>query len=938
MRTNLPVTDKEIALTPETLIVSKTDLKGRITFINRDFLEISGFTESELIGEPHNIVRHPDMPTEAFDDLWRTLKDNRPWTGLVKNRCKNGDYYWVLANATPLFENGQAVGYMSVRTAPSREEVAAAENAYRMFREGRAAGLTIRDGKVVKSAFSLFSWFKNRSIAQRIFALCSLLTVGMLLIGVLGVTSIDQSNARLNTVYADRLVPLKQLKEVADAYAVSIVDLTHKTRDGAESFESALGKVEQAQKVIAGQWKAYAETFLTDDEKRLVGEAEALMKAGDKATERLKEILRSKDRETLTAFAAKELYPAIDPISDKVSELAGLQLQVAKTYVEEADAGASAFHLKFVVLLVVFALISALLTFVLVRGIRRPIEEIVKFFRALSEGRSDAQLTYDRKDELLGICNAARPLLIKSGFDLNEARAAADESLRIKVGLDCVSTPVRIADNEGRIIYANKALLSDVREMEGSLRAYIPDFNTDRLIGSDVGIFYKEGREEALARLRTLSETRRAEMLIGDRTYLVTTNPIVNDRNVRLGTIGEWRDRTAEIATENELGAIVGAAAEGDFSKRVETDGKSGFFLKLANDLNRLLQNSQAGLGDIATVLGAMAEGDLTRSITTDYQGTFGQLKNDANATVDNLKQIIVSIKESTDAINTAAKEIASGNQDLSSRTEEQASSLEETASSMEQLTSTVKQNADNARQANELAGNAQLVAIKGGEVVGQVVDTMSAIHQSSSKIADIIGVIDGIAFQTNILALNAAVEAARAGEQGRGFAVVATEVRNLAQRSAAAAKEIKGLISDSVDKVETGNKLVDQAGRTMEEVVSSIKRVAKIMGDISDASREQSSGIEQVSLAVSQMDEVTQQNAALVEQAAAAAESLEEQAHNLAQAVAVFRVADSVGAPRLEAPRTRQHEAVPQISKPERSAAKKPALSVSLDDEWEEF
>jgi methyl-accepting chemotaxis protein len=939
MRSNLPVTDKEVVLSPETLIVSKTDLKGRITYINRDFLEISGFAESELIGEPHNIVRHPDMPVEAFADLWSTLKEERPWTGLVKNRCKNGDYYWVLANASPLFENGQVAGYISVRSMPTREQVAAADNAYRMFREGRAAGLAIRDGKVVKSGLNVGKWIKNRTIAQRIFAICSLLTVGMLLVGVLGISAVGESDGRLHTVYEDRVVPLKQLKEVADAYAVSIVDLSHKTRDGAETFESGLGKVEQAQKVIAAQWKAYVETFLTDDEKRLVAEADVLMKTANQATEKLIGILRAKDREALAAFAAKELYPAIDPISDKISELVALQLTVAKSYVDHAAEDAAAFRVKFIVILVAFAVLGALLTFMLVSGIRRPIGEIVKFFRVLSEGRADAVLDYDRKDELLQICDSARTLLIKSGFDLNEARQAADESLRIKVGLDCVSTPVRIADNEGRIIYANKALLSEVREMEGSLRAYIPDFNADRLVGSDVGVFYKEGREEALARLRTLSETRRTEMLIGDRTYLVTTNPIVNDRNIRLGTIGEWRDRTAEIATENELGAIVGAAAEGDFSKRVETDGKSGFFLKLANDLNRLLQNSQAGLGDIAAVLGAMADGDLTHTINTDYQGTFGQLKDDANTTVARLQEIVGQIKEATDLINTAAKEIASGNQDLSSRTEEQASSLEETASSMEQLTSTVKQNADNARQANELAGNAQQVAVKGGEVVGEVVDTMSAIHQSSSKIADIIGVIDGIAFQTNILALNAAVEAARAGEQGRGFAVVATEVRNLAQRSAAAAKEIKGLISDSVEKVETGNKLVDQAGRTMEEVVTSIKRVAKIMADISDASREQSSGIEQVSLAVSQMDEVTQQNAALVEEAAAAAESLEEQAHNLAQAVSVFRVASATSAtaaPRLAAPQASQREALPQRTRV--SPKKPPALTASLDDEWEEF
>ena len=319
-----------------------------------------------------------------------------------------------------------------------------------------------------------------------------------------------------------------------------------------------------------------------------------------------------------------------------------------------------------------------------------------------------------------------------------------------------------------------------------------------------------------------------------------------------------------------------------------------------------------------------------------------GQLKDDANSTVDHLREIVGQIKDATDAINTAAKEIAMGNQDLSSRTEEQASSLEETASSMEELTSTVKQNADNARQANDLADGAQQVAERGGEVVGQVVETMSAIHQSSSKIADIIGVIDGIAFQTNILALNAAVEAARAGEQGRGFAVVATEVRNLAQRSAAAAKEIKGLISDSVDKVEAGNKLVDQAGRTMAEVVASIKRVARIMSDISGASREQTVGIEQVSLAVSQMDEVTQQNAALVEEAAAAAESLEEQAQTLAQVGSVFKVGGEVArlAPTPTGSGKPARTTPPPSYARDRLGARKasPALPASLDDEWEEF
>ncbi|MFZ6707788.1 methyl-accepting chemotaxis protein [Undibacterium sp. TC9W] len=286
-----------------------------------------------------------------------------------------------------------------------------------------------------------------------------------------------------------------------------------------------------------------------------------------------------------------------------------------------------------------------------------------------------------------------------------------------------------------------------------------------------------------------------------------------------------------------------------------------------------------------------VAEGDLRSQVSVsghdEVTSLFQALKN----MNDNLASTVGQVRTGTETITVASQEIASGNADLSSRTESQASSLEETASSMEELTSTVRQNADNARQANQLVVSASSVAVKGGEVVGQVVNTMGSIKESSRKIVDIIGVIDGIAFQTNILALNAAVEAARAGEQGRGFAVVAAEVRNLAQRSASAAKEIKSLISDSVDKVDQGSKLVDEAGKTMDEIVTSVQHVADIMSEITAASQEQSSGIEQVNLAITQMDEMTQQNAALVEQAAAAAESMEEQAVALAQAVSVFKL-----------------------------------------------
>jgi methyl-accepting chemotaxis protein len=341
-----------------------------------------------------------------------------------------------------------------------------------------------------------------------------------------------------------------------------------------------------------------------------------------------------------------------------------------------------------------------------------------------------------------------------------------------------------------------------------------------------------------------------------------------------------------------------------------------------------------------------IAAGDLSAELVLKAGDTSSQLHSLKNMQ-DNLRMLIRDIKDSTDAINTAAKEIAAGNSDLSQRTEEQAASLEETASSMEELTSTVKQNAENAKQANQLAIGASDVAGKGGAVVSQVVVTMDSINESSRKIVDIISVIDGIAFQTNILALNAAVEAARAGEQGRGFAVVAAEVRNLAQRSAAAAKEIKTLIGDSVGKVESGSKLVAQAGATMEEIVTSIRRVTDIMSEITAASQEQSQGIEQVNLAIIQMDEVTQQNAALVEEAAAAAESLEEQAQNLLTSVSAFKVDDNATrtvvrasdiSPRQMIAPARKTISAPKSGRGKAIAIAKPKTKSSDDGEWQEF
>ncbi len=358
-------------------------------------------------------------------------------------------------------------------------------------------------------------------------------------------------------------------------------------------------------------------------------------------------------------------------------------------------------------------------------------------------------------------------------------------------------------------------------------------------------------------------------------------------------------------AINGEIKRLSQAAAAGEFSARGDEARFTHDFQAMIKGLNAMMATSDRNLAHLSALLQAIAKGDLTARMEGDFHGVFARMRDDANTTVAQLTAIIGRIQEASLAINTAAGEIASGNADLSQRTEQQAANLEETAASMEELTSTVKQNAEHARQANRLASGAAAVAAQGGQAVGQVVSTMADIEQSSRQIAEIISVMDGIAFQTNLLALNAAVEAARAGDQGRGFAVVASEVRNLAQRSAQSAKDIKALIEQSTAKVASGSRLAQQAGQTMGEVVTSVQSVNDIMAEIAAASQEQSAGIEQVNQTVTYMDEATQQNAALVEEASAAAASMADQASGLAQAIAVFQIDNGTGRDRAGARRT---------------------------------
>jgi methyl-accepting chemotaxis protein len=691
--------------------------------------------------------------------------------------------------------------------------------------------------------------------------------------------------------------------------------------------EQALAGVNEAQARIKAQWAAYRATRLTEEENRLAGEAEQLFVPADAAVTELASHLSGMQGNVAGQMNGFDgpLYATIDPISGKITELVELQLREAEKVYGQSQSIYKNSWWWIVSVVLASILLALLFSNRIMRAITQPLRRMSGQMLQIASGDMALVVTKDRNDEIGQVSDAFKSMYIKIGFDLAESQLREREASQIKQALYNSTAAMTISGTDGLLKHMTPTAVKLLNSIGGA------GFDAEKLVGTKLTDFFAD--PEAGAKLQhAMTSGEDVDFLFKSHHLRLAARPIRDGRGQLLGRVSQWTDRTAEVAVEHEVNELVQAAAAGDFSQRIALAGKDGFFKQLAEGINQVVATSEQGVSDVAEVLKALADGDLTQQMQGDYQGLFAELRDNANATVSRLQEIIGQIREATDAINTAAREIASGNVDLSSRTESQASSLEETASSMDELTSTVKQNADNSRQANQLAKGASEIAVRGGDVVGQVVGTMGAIASSSKKIADIISVIDGIAFQTNILALNAAVEAARAGEQGRGFAVVAGEVRNLAQRSAAAAKEIKELISDSTDKVDNGYKLVETAGQTMQEIVDAVKRVTDIMGEITAASVEQSQGISQVNAAVTQMDEMTQQNAALVEQAAAAAESLQDQAGSLAQAVSVFRVAGS----RQVAV---QHAQAPARRVPAKTGAK-PAKAVAApaDGDWEEF
>jgi methyl-accepting chemotaxis protein len=565
--------------------------------------------------------------------------------------------------------------------------------------------------------------------------------------------------------------------------------------------------------------------------------------------------------------------------------------------------------------------------FLVGRSIIGPVRAITGVFEKVAAGQQNISIpSQDQKDE---IGQMAR---ILASFHKDSAQATRTQS-----ALDVASSPFMLVNNDDSIIALNKSAQEMFNGAEADLQAIEPEFSAAAIAGGNLSMF-----GETLVN-NDHDSSRNERLVIGARTFDLVLTPVLNSLNERLGTAVEWKDMTAQLATELQIAGLVHAAGEGDFTRRLDLSNKQGFLHDLGKGMNDLTETVDRGLSQTVRMMSALASGDLTRRVEGEFKGSFLQLKTDANTMADKIRAIARRISGASREVQGATREIASGVADLSARTEHQASSLEETSASMEELATTVRQNAGNAQDANQLAAAASTSAVAGGEIATRAVAAMGKIEDSSRQIGDIVGLIQEIAFQTNLLALNAAVEAARAGEAGKGFAVVANEVRALAQRASQASKDIKGLIVNSDNQVREGVTLVKQAGTSLSEIVASVKKVATFVSEIAAATQEQSSGIEQVSKAVTGMDQMTQQNAALVEETNAALHSAQSQVDELRKVVSFFQTGDEDTAEEQDAseamqksdnPVRRQFQSLARrVAATRGSAAMAPA-----HNDWKEF
>lgn len=536
----------------------------------------------------------------------------------------------------------------------------------------------------------------------------------------------------------------------------------------------------------------------------------------------------------------------------------------------------------------IIGVIALWATLAVVRDVIVRLEEVVRLFDCIKAGDFHQQLNLSSSDELGRVMLALEDMRVTLAQSAETEKFQRQEILKVKQALDQVTTAILMVDKERNIIYVNRATTELFTHHLDEMRQHIPALKSADLVGMNIDAFHHSPQHQQEL-LSNLNKPLKTQIKIGSLGFNLTAAPVLGDDNERLGTVLEWLDVTEQLSSEDDIEALIEAAGQGDLTQRIALEGKSGFYHEVASKLNRLMEQIAGAVDETAKVLDALASGELRKTAKGNFKGVFGKLQHDANVTGKRLNNVVSKLQDVASTVTTGANEIADANKDLSARTELQSTNIEQTAASMEEMSAGLKSTSHISEKANQLTQSTSGKASKGTEVVGNAIEAMRAIDESSQRIAEIITVIDEIAFQTNLLALNASVEAARAGEQGRGFAVVAGEVRSLAQRSAGAAKEIKHLISDSVERVKTGSDLVDDSGRKLEQIKDSITELADMIAQIDVNARQQANGVEQVSIAMSQMDASTQQNAAMVEQTANASAVMAEQAGHMMSLLSYF-------------------------------------------------
>jgi len=746
------------------------------------------------------------------------------------------------------------------------------------------------------------------NVKNKLIVLAALGVVG---IAVAALTSqIEMRRVYASAAYAnDNTVPaILRLNEVRALLELEKGKVWQSLAQADGSIISTLARqIRDARLKLDGAMKSYDSIYSSEKDDALI--------AADRTTLKAYEVLIDKALDMASQNRmneARDIVMQNDSAYQAALGAVSAHIQYNKELGESAAKTAQ--HLKdvaFQIQVLVGVVTSALLlgvAFIVIRSLTAALGQAVNVLSEIEKGNYGSTVTILHQDETGLVLRSLDTMQSSLKERTERDHASAMENSRIRAALDRVSIGTMLGDMDGKIIYMNDALHALLRRQAVQIRKLVPSFDAEMILDSPLDIFHQV---PALQKnhLAGLTTTHTADIEMGEASLRIVANPVMDAAGKRVGSVVQWVDRTQEVAIENEVEAIVAKAIDGDLTARIREEGKDGFFKTLSGGVNGLLAN-----------------------------------------TADVIRNMALAATE----VRTGSEEISRGNLDLSNRTEQQAASLEETASSMEEMTSTVKNNANSAAQANQLASAAREQAERGGSVVNAAVVAMGEINASSRRIADIISVIDEIAFQTNLLALNAAVEAARAGEQGRGFAVVASEVRNLASRSADAAKEIKTLIQDSVGKVTEGTRLVGESGKVLGEIVTGVKKVTDVMAQIASASREQASGIERVNKAITVMDEVTQQNAALVEEAAAAAHTLSEQASNLAQLISRYRLGESSAdntsralarAAPPPAARAAERRAPPRPPTGKRAVSTVPKLSAVSrtasargDEQWKEF